>query len=267
MTAATFEDATTLEGAPRPLVEDAWVALNKRYAIGAAVLAATLALLWALGMGPGATGSADAPAGTTQRTADVPGAARPATGTTPPAASSADARSLGASSAPAPAAGATPAASAGASAAASSSAAASTGAAAASSTTRASSAGTDGSASAGGGAATAALPRPVAGAPVARLFFEPDQAWPSGEVGPRLAPVLARLKAERDAKALVSGFHDRRGSLEANTALAKRRAETVRRILIREGVAADRIVLAKPQQTTGSGDNREARRVEVTVAR
>ena len=261
MTAATFEDATTLEGAPRPLVEDAWVALNKRYAIGAAVLAATLALLWALGMGPGATGSADAPAGTTQRTADVPGAARPATGTTPPAASSADARSLGASSAPAPAAGATPAASAGAS------AAASTGAAAASSTTRASSAGTDGSASAGGGAATAALPRPVAGAPVARLYFEPDQAWPSGEVGPRLAPVLARLKAERDAKALVSGFHDRRGSLEANTALAKRRAETVRRILIREGVAADRIVLAKPQQTTGSGDNREARRVEVTVAR
>ena len=229
MTAATFEDATTLEGAPRPLVEDAWVALNKRYAIGAAVLAATLALLWALGMGPGATGSADAPAGTTQRTADVPGAARPATGTTPPAAS--------------------------------------TGAAAASSTTRASSAGTDGSASAGGGAATAALPRPVAGAPVARLYFEPDQAWPSGEVGPRLAPVLARLKAERDAKALVSGFHDRRGSLEANTALAKRRAETVRRILIREGVAADRIVLAKPQQTTGSGDNREARRVEVTVAR
>jgi outer membrane protein OmpA-like peptidoglycan-associated protein len=257
MTAATFEDATTLEGAPRPLVEDAWVALNKRYAIGAAVLAATLALLWALGMGPGATGSAEAPAGTAQRAADVPGAARPATGTTSPAASPADARSASASGAPASAVGGSPAASSG----------ASTGAAAATSTTRAPSAGTDGAASAGGGAATAALPRPVAGAPVARLYFEPDQAWPSGEVGPRLAPVLARLKAEPDAKALVSGFHDRRGSLEANTALAKRRAETVRRILIREGVAADRIVLAKPQQTTGSGDNREARRVEVTVAR
>ncbi|MCZ8341241.1 MAG: OmpA family protein, partial [Burkholderiaceae bacterium] len=128
-------------------------------------------------------------------------------------------------------------------------------------------AGTDATASAGAAAATPALPKPVAGAPVARLYFEPDQAWPSGEVGPRLAPVLARLKAEPDAKALVSGFHDRRGSLEANTVLAKRRAETVRRILIREGVAADRIVLAKPQQTTGSGDNREARRVEVTVAR
>lgn len=255
MTAATFEDATTLEGAPRPLVEDAWVALNKRYAIGAAVLAATLALLWALGMGPGATGSADAPTGTAQRAADVPAAARPATGTTPPAASSADARP--ASGAPASGVGGAPAASAG----------ASTGAATASSAARASSAGNDGTGSATGGAATPALPKPVAGAPVARLFFEPDQAWPSGEVGPRLAPVLARLKAEPEAKALVSGFHDRRGSLEANTALARRRAETVRRILIREGVAADRIVLAKPQQTTGSGDNREARRVEVTVAR
>ncbi|MCZ8099845.1 MAG: hypothetical protein O9972_18235, partial [Burkholderiales bacterium] len=81
MTAATFEDATTLEGAPRPLVQDAWVALNRRYAIGAAALAAALLLLWALGMGPGATGTADAPAGTAQRAADVPAAARPATGT------------------------------------------------------------------------------------------------------------------------------------------------------------------------------------------
>jgi len=246
MTAATFEDATTLEGAPRPLVEDAWVALNKRYANGAAALAATLALLWALGMGPGATGSADAPAGTAQRAADVPAAARPATGTTPPAASPADPRAAGATGTPTPAGGGTAAASGGASSAASSAAR---------------------PASAEGTAATPALPKPVAGAPVARLYFEPDQAWPSGEVGPRLAPVLARLKAETDAKALVSGFHDRRGSLEVNTALAKRRAETVRRVLVREGVAADRIVLAKPQQTTGSGDNREARRVEVTVAR
>ncbi|MFN8840830.1 MAG: hypothetical protein ACK5XG_18980, partial [Burkholderiales bacterium] len=87
MTAATFEDATTLEGAPRPLVQDAWVALNRRYAIGAAALAAALLLLWALGMGPGATGTADAPAGTAQRAADVPAAARPATGTPLPAAS------------------------------------------------------------------------------------------------------------------------------------------------------------------------------------
>jgi outer membrane protein OmpA-like peptidoglycan-associated protein len=111
------------------------------------------------------------------------------------------------------------------------------------------------------------MPKPLPGAPVARVYFEPDQAWPSGELGPRLAPVLARLKAEPDTKALVSGFHDRRGSAERNEALALRRAQAVRRVLIREGVAPERIVLAKPQQTQGSGPDREARRVEVTVAR
>jgi outer membrane protein OmpA-like peptidoglycan-associated protein len=65
----------------------------------------------------------------------------------------------------------------------------------------------------------------------------------------------------------VSGFHDRRGSVERNAALALRRAQAVRRALIREGIPAVRIVLAKPQQTQGSGPDREARRVEVTVAR
>jgi K(+)-stimulated pyrophosphate-energized sodium pump len=86
-------------------------------------------------------------------------------------------------------------------------------------------------------------------------------------VGPALAPVLARLKEEPDTRALVSGYHDRRGSPERNAELALRRAQAVRRVLIREGVAADRIVLAKPQQSQGSGSDREARRVEVTVAR
>ncbi|MEI7446776.1 MAG: OmpA family protein, partial [Burkholderiales bacterium] len=128
--------------------------------------------------------------------------------------------------------------------------------------------GTEAPAAATPAPSTATLPRPVAGAPVARLYFEPDQAWPSGDVGKRLAPVIARLKAEPDTKALVSGYHDRRGpSVERNVALAKRRAQSVRRVLIREGIAADRIVLAKPQQTQGSGPDREARRVEVTVAR
>jgi K(+)-stimulated pyrophosphate-energized sodium pump len=65
----------------------------------------------------------------------------------------------------------------------------------------------------------------------------------------------------------VSGFHDRRGSVEKNAALANRRAQGMRRVLIREGIAADRIVLAKPQQTQGTGPDREARRVEVAVAR
>ena len=245
-----------VQAAPRRLVEDAWGALNRRYAIGAAVLAGALVLLWMTGNGPGALRAA-APA-------------------------------MGADAAPATASREVTGSVAGGSAATAAAANGGAGTAAAPVTAPANGAmnggkdsgkdsgkdtGTASPPASGGGRpatdapAAAALPRAVPGAPVARLYFEPDQAWPTGEIGPRLAPVLARLKAEPGTKALVSGFHDRRGSAERNATLALRRAQAVRRVLIREGIAADRIVLAKPQQTQGSGADREARRVEVTVAR
>lgn len=290
MTAATFDG--TLEGAPRASVEDAWRTLNTRYATGTAVLVAALALLWMLGMGP-RSAPVDAPTAMSSttlgpatepaaRATASPGGAVTATGAIPNSAARTADPAAAAGTIPngtmrsgesSPAGGAavdpngpirssetSPAAVAG-----------RPGASSASSAPGAAAAATPpsgGAAEAPGATASAALPRPVAGAPVARLYFEPDQAWPSGEVGKRLAPVIARLKAEPDTKALVSGYHDRRGpSVERNVALAKRRAQSVRKVLIREGIAADRIVLAKPQQTQGSGPDREARRVEVTVAR
>ena len=242
MTATTFE-ATAVQAAPRRLVEDAWKTLNQRYAIGTGVLVAALGVMWMIGMGPGR--EVDAPAvsgvgsGVPAVTAPV-GAVRQGGEVSGAVARQASEAVVAA----APSVGSSGAA--------------------------ASLAVGNGSASAGSGPAPApAEPttRAIPGAPVARIYFEPDQAWPSGEVGPKLAPVLARLRAEPSTKALVSGFHDRRGSVEKNAALANRRAQGMRRVLIREGIAADRIVLAKPQQTQGSGPDREARRVEVTVAR
>lgn len=265
MTATTFDDTTTIQGAPRRMVDDAWRTLNRRYAIGTGVLVTALLLLWGLGMGPGASRS-EAPGAK-----DTPAAlARDASGTATPggvpggptaagASTGAATKGAGASSAPS---GSTTNGSGAAGVASSGS-----GAAGAASSGSGTPGAGNGSVASGNGAAAASTPRPLPGAPVARLYFEPDQAWPSGEVGPRLAPVLARLKAEPDTKALVSGFHDRRGSAEQNAALAMRRAQVVRRVLIREGIAADRIELARPQQTQGSGSDREARRVEVTVAR
>ena len=242
MTATTFE-ATAVQAAPRRLVEDAWKTLNQRYAIGTGVLVAALAVLWLVGMGPGR--EVDSPVGSGVGSG-VPAVTAPVSAVRPGGeVSGAVARQ---SSEPAPVAA--PSVASGASA--------------------ASPAEGNASASAGSGPAPAPVEptiRAIPGAPVARIYYEPDQAWPSGEVGKKLAPVLARLKADRETKALVSGFHDRRGSVEKNAALANRRAQGVRRVLIREGIAADRIVLAKPQQTQGSGPDREARRVEVTVAR
>jgi outer membrane protein OmpA-like peptidoglycan-associated protein len=241
MTATTFE-ATAVQAAPRRLVEDAWKTLNQRYAIGTGVLVAALAVLWSVGMGPGREGDAPAVSGVGS---GVPSVTAPVSAVRP----GGEVSGVVARQASEPAAAA-PSVASGASAAApaegngSSSAASTPAPAPAEPTTRA-----------------------IPGAPVARIYYEPDQAWPSGEVGKKLAPVLARLKADRETKALVSGFHDRRGSVEKNAALANRRAQGMRRVLIREGIAADRIVLAKPQQTQGSGPDREARRVEVTVAR
>ena len=65
----------------------------------------------------------------------------------------------------------------------------------------------------------------------------------------------------------VSGYHDATGDLAQNQELAKQRAIKVRDQLKAAGIAEDRIELAKPELTQGSGDNAEARRVEVSVSR
>ena len=64
---------------------------------------------------------------------------------------------------------------------------------------------------------------------------------------------------------MVSGFHDTTGDPAINEALAKKRAETVRDVLTGLGVPADKVDLQKPAVTTGSGNNAEARRVEVKL--
>lgn len=63
----------------------------------------------------------------------------------------------------------------------------------------------------------------------------------------------------------VTGFADRTGDRVANVELAKRRAKAVRDLLIAEGISADRVRLTAPQEVTGSGSDRDARRVEIAV--
>ena len=45
----------------------------------------------------------------------------------------------------------------------------------------------------------------------------------------------------------------------------KQRAESVSQLLQKAGISVDRIALEKPVETTGSGSEAEARRVEVSV--
>ena len=66
-------------------------------------------------------------------------------------------------------------------------------------------------------------------------------------------------------KALVSGYHDTTGDAAVNEELAKQRALAVQGALKALGIGEDKIELRKPEVTTASGSNAEARRVEVTL--
>jgi outer membrane protein OmpA-like peptidoglycan-associated protein len=92
-------------------------------------------------------------------------------------------------------------------------------------------------------------------------------ATASADLAPGAAEALAAVikGVEGGRKAVVSGFHDTTGDPAINEALAKKRAETVRDVLTGLGVPADKVDLQKPAVTTGSGNNAEARRVEVKL--
>jgi outer membrane protein OmpA-like peptidoglycan-associated protein len=55
------------------------------------------------------------------------------------------------------------------------------------------------------------------------------------------------------------------GDAAVNAELAKQRAIAVRDTLLGLGVAVEKIELKKPENTSGTGSNAQARRVEVSV--
>lgn len=64
---------------------------------------------------------------------------------------------------------------------------------------------------------------------------------------------------------VISGFHDTTGSASANAEISKKRAQSVAQLLKDSGLSEDAIKLEKPMETTGSGSDKEARRVELSV--
>jgi outer membrane protein OmpA-like peptidoglycan-associated protein len=89
----------------------------------------------------------------------------------------------------------------------------------------------------------------------------------SADLAPGAAEALAAVikGVESGRKAVVSGFHDTTGDAAINEELAKKRAEMVRDVVVGLGVPAGKIDLQKPAVTAGSGNNAEARRVEVKL--
>jgi outer membrane protein OmpA-like peptidoglycan-associated protein len=115
-------------------------------------------------------------------------------------------------------------------------------------------------------AATAgAAPAAAAAAALPRIYFEVDSDALPAEATAVLAGVADAARANPAAAVLISGYHDASGNPEHNADLAKRRAQVVRHALEANGVAPERLQLAKPQQTTGGTDPKEARRVELRL--
>ncbi|OYD51742.1 OmpA family protein [Acidovorax kalamii] len=96
---------------------------------------------------------------------------------------------------------------------------------------------------------------------VVKFYFATAKADLAGGANEALADVVKGVAEGK--KAVVSGFHDATGDAALNAELAKQRAFAVRDALKALGVAEDKIELKKPEETTASGSNAEARRVEV----
>lgn len=100
---------------------------------------------------------------------------------------------------------------------------------------------------------------------VVKFYFASGKADLASGALDALGEAIAAAKAGK--KLVLSGFHDATGDPAFNAELAKQRALVVRDALVGAGVAEARMELKKPEQTTGTGNNAEARRVEVMIAR
>ncbi len=98
---------------------------------------------------------------------------------------------------------------------------------------------------------------------VVKFYFATAKADVAAGANEALADVVKGVAEGK--KAVVSGFHDATGDAAMNEELAKQRAVAVRDALKALGVAEDKIELKKPEVTTASGSNAEARRVEVAL--
>lgn len=106
---------------------------------------------------------------------------------------------------------------------------------------------------------------PLIGTVVGKLYFETGKSeLPADGYETSLAVVKA-MNAQLGGPLVLSGFHDATGDPARNAELAKQRAMVVRESLRRAGADMSRVRLRKPESTTGGGDDKEARRVEIRL--
>jgi outer membrane protein OmpA-like peptidoglycan-associated protein len=99
------------------------------------------------------------------------------------------------------------------------------------------------------------------------LFFDSGKINLPADASKQLEAVVAWSKTSPNTKIGISGYHDKAGDPAANAQLAKNRALGARELLLSAGVSEDRIVMVKPQSTSGGGpEDKQSRRVDVYPA-
>lgn len=98
---------------------------------------------------------------------------------------------------------------------------------------------------------------------VVKFYFESGKSELAPNAKEALADVIKAVQS--GSTVLVSGYHDATGDPARNAELAKQRAMAVGEALKAAGAPADKVELAKPEQTQAAGPESEARRVEVKV--
>ncbi len=102
--------------------------------------------------------------------------------------------------------------------------------------------------------------------PTAKVLFASGKVDAPADSAEAVKKVSEFLTANKDAKVQLSGYNDPSGDPAKNAELSKQRAFAVRDALKAAGVAEDRIVLKKPDDTNKAGNPDEARAVEMTLA-
>jgi outer membrane protein OmpA-like peptidoglycan-associated protein len=104
------------------------------------------------------------------------------------------------------------------------------------------------------------------GKPMLTVYFDTGKSAVTKDFAMAAAKVKKYVADNPGSKLAVSGFNDPTGNAAANAALSKRRAEQVGKELAAIGIPAAAIELVKPAAATdASGDNTNARRVEVVI--
>jgi K(+)-stimulated pyrophosphate-energized sodium pump len=98
---------------------------------------------------------------------------------------------------------------------------------------------------------------------VVKFFFASGKSDLATGADAALADIAKGVAAGK--RATISGYTDATGDPAKNEELAKARAMAVNSALAGAGVPTDKIDLRKPEAATASGDNAQARRVEITL--